>query len=642
MRKIGGINDTGGVNDTVDKDGLGAGTGAGVKVGVISLGCPKNLVDSEAMLGLLKEGGYVVTADESAADVIIVNTCGFIDSAKKESIGAILDASGKKKGGWPRIVVTGCLAERYGGEFAKELPEVDAVLGTGEYSKICETVAALTRGAAGRPALGMGGDAGIAARGPTHGAAPAEPLAGTPAALSPHMSDGARRAQPAAPSASAECDASDAQPDASKLGAAGRPATGAGDRRIAHLSAKRLLTTGGMGYAYVKIAEGCDNRCTFCVIPQLRGAYLSRGVGEIASEVRELARERDMEIILVAQDTTRFGMDRAAASAEPASVPTSAPASASAPAPGIEAAPASESSPESSPASVPTSALSFAPTWGAGAGAAPGAAAGTAPAFGIEAARGGSRLRELIGELSRIEHVRWIRLLYCYPELIGQELIDCFSDCGKLLRYLDLPIQHASDAVLRRMGRRYDRSCLDELVARLRAEIPGVVLRTTLMTGFPGETDEDFSQLKDFVAKSRFDRLGVFAYSREEGTPAASMARQVPKKIAAARRLELIKLQNAIAGDSDAARIGEECEAVIAATAPRFERQPPAKSRIADSNRATQFEYLCRTYGEAPDIDGYVRLKSDSALRMGSFARIRITSASGSGLRAVAVQTAPR
>jgi ribosomal protein S12 methylthiotransferase len=366
-----------------------------------------------------------------------------------------------------------------------------------------------------------------------------------------------------------------------------------------------------MGYAYVKIAEGCDNHCTFCVIPALRGAYRSRGIGDIVAEARGIAR-RDMEIVLVAQDTTRYGMDVS-------------PAPALAPVPVLAAAPAS------------ASALAVAPAPAGGSGC----------------------LCELVGELSRIEHVRWIRLLYSYPELIGRELIDCMADSPKLLKYLDMPVQHASDSVLRRMGRRAGRRQLDALIAELRARMPGIVLRTTVMTGFPGESDDDFAQLKDFVAATRFDRLGVFAYSREDGTPAASMDRQVPRKVAAARRLEIIRLQDAISAASDRRRIGTECDAIVERPAPASfggaasggpermaaasgiaagktaerkiaageiaERGSPKRGNAPRAQAAgARFAYLCRTYGEAPDIDGHVYVESEHELGAGTFARVRI------------------
>jgi len=449
----------------------------GLLIGMVSLGCPKNLVDGESMLGLLRERGYSITPDADQADFIIVNTCGFIDSAKRESIAAILEMADKKATGKCRaLIVAGCLSERYRDTFFDELPEADAILGTGEYGRVCEVVGELN------------------AR-----------------YESAHAADFKMKSVRSVRESSA-------------------------GQRIGHLDAPRVLTNGA-GCVYIKIAEGCDNNCSYCVIPSVRGPFVSRPKEKILAEARRLAADRDIEAVLTAQDTTLYG--------------------------------------------------------GGGAGMATGVSDGRA------AGAPSSALCELLEELAQIPRVRWIRLLYCYPDRIGDELVRQFRTNLKLARYIDMPVQHASDKILRAMGRRYSRAGLLELIDKLRGEIPGIVLRTTVMTGFPGEGDKEFAELADFIARARFERLGVFAYSREEGTPAAAMANQVPKSVARRRRAELLRMQYGIMSEAESARLGREYEAIVEA----------GPFRTA-SGAAPRYDYRVRTYAEAPEIDGYIRVRA--------------------------------
>ncbi|MCL2057753.1 MAG: 30S ribosomal protein S12 methylthiotransferase RimO [Oscillospiraceae bacterium] len=450
-------------------------------------------MDGEAMLGLLCARGYGITPDADLADVIIVNTCGFIDPAKKESIGAILDMAEKKNTGRCfALIVTGCLSERYRGAFSEELPEVDAVLGTGEYGRICDIVDRFVRkrGLPGRE----------------NGSESAESGAGV------------------------EEDA----PRSIHESSAGQ--------RLDHLNAPRVLTSGA-GFVYIKIAEGCDNHCTYCVIPSIRGPYVSRPRADIIADAERASAGRDIEAVLIAQDTTRYGT----------------------------------AGPES--------------------------------------------LCGLLEELSRVERVRWIRLMYAYPDRMDDLLIRQFAANPKLLPYLDMPIQHASDSVLRAMGRRYGRADLYGLVNKLRRQAPGIVLRTTVMTGFPGESEEDFMGLLDFIADIKFERLGVFAYSREEGTPAAAMGGQVAKKVAQKRRAQLLRVQAAIMSQWESSLIGREYEAIVDSV---LQRKPSRNGR----NGA---EYRVRTYADAPDIDGFVRVRAGD-LGAGDFVRIKVTGRDSEGL----------
>jgi len=472
-------------------------------IGLISLGCPKNLVDGECMLGLLVSQGYAITGDAGQADVIIVNTCGFIDAAKKESIGAILDMAEKKRTGRCRaLIVTGCLSERYCDAFKTELPEVDAVLGAGEYGRICEVVENLLTYKKYAPEN------------------PAEYSLESPSGVFSYNE----------PRSVHECTP---------------------EQRLGHLNAARVLT-GSPGCVYIKIAEGCDNNCAYCVIPSIRGAYASRRPDEILAEAARFSADREIEAVLIAQDVTRYGT---------------------------------------------------AGGW-----------TDTAPLCG------------LIEALSEIERVKWIRLMYAFPDRVDDRLIDLLAGGGKLLRYIDMPVQHASDAVLKRMGRRRGRAELNEIIAELRRRVPGVVIRTTLMTGFPGETERDFSELLDFIGLNKFERLGVFAYSREEGTPAALMDGQTPKKTAQKRRAALLRVQSQIMSRSEAGRIGQTYEAIVDSV--------PARGARAGA------PYRVRTYAEAPEIDGYIRVAgaladSAQAAERGRFVNIRITGRDAKGLYGV-------
>lgn len=425
----------------------------------ISLGCDKNLVDSEVMLGLLDKKGYQIVDSEEDADIIVVNTCCFIHDAKKESIQTILEmAEYKKEGKLKALIVTGCLAQRYQQEIIDEIPEVDAVLGTTSYDHIVEAVE--------------------------------EALAGNGHVVLEDV---------------------DALPDVKE---------------------KRLVTTGGH-YAYMKIAEGCDKHCTYCIIPKLRGNYRSVPMEKLLAEAKDLADQGVKELILVAQETTVYGKDL----------------------------------------------------------------------------YGEKSLHKLLRELCKISGIQWIRILYCYPEEIYDELIQTIKEENKVCHYLDLPIQHASDAVLKRMGRRTSKAQLVEIIEKLRKEIPDISLRTTLITGFPGETQEQHEELKDFVDEMEFDRLGVFTYSPEEDTPAATMTEQIPEEVKEERQAELMELQQEIAFDLAEDMVGREVLVMI-------------EGKVADENA-----YVGRTYKDAPNVDGLIFINTDEELMSGDFARVRVTGA---------------
>ena len=425
----------------------------------ISLGCDKNLVDSEVMLGLLDKKGYQIVDSEEDADIIVVNTCCFIHDAKEESIQTILEmAEYKKEGKLKALIVTGCLAQRYQQEIIDEIPEVDAVLGTTSYDHIVEAVE--------------------------------EALAGNGHVVLEDV---------------------DALPDVKE---------------------KRLVTTGGH-YAYMKIAEGCYKHCTYCIIPKLRGNYRSVPMEKLLAEAKDLADQGVKELILVAQETTVYGKDL----------------------------------------------------------------------------YGEKSLHKLLRELCKISGIQWIRILYCYPEEIYDELIQTIKEEKKVCHYLDLPIQHASDAVLKRMGRRTSKAQLVEIIEKLRKEIPDISLRTTLITGFPGETQEQHEELKDFVDEMEFDRLGVFTYSPEEDTPAATMTEQIPEEVKEDRQAELMELQQEIAFDLAEDMVGREVLVMI-------------EGKVADENA-----YVGRTYKDAPNVDGLIFINTDEELMSGDFARVRVTGA---------------
>ncbi len=440
-----------------------------MKIGFLSLGCPKNLVDGEVMLGLAREAGHEITPDSRDADVLVVNTCAFIDSAKEESIDAILEmAAHKRDGRCSRLVVTGCLAERYRDELRREIPEIDAVLGTGEVPQILEAIG--DRGS--QPVSG-----GSVTPLPFYARAPvaAEPPAGRTTSHEP------RAATPT---------------------------------YIYDAETPRLLTTPGH-FAYVKVAEGCDYTCAFCIIPTLRGSYRSRSHESIVREARKLAERGVRELLLISQDTTFYGVDR----------------------------------------------------------------------------RERGALARLLRELNTIDGLTWIRLLYLYPTTISDDVLEAMAECEKVCRYVDLPLQHASPDVLRRMRRPGNRKTYDRLLARIRERVPGVTLRTTLIVGFPGETAADFAELRNFVEETRFDHLGVFTYSHEEGTRAFSFADDVPASTKRKRRHELMTVQQRIVKTAQRARLGETVSVLVDGPSP--EHALVVRGRLE---------------GQAPDIDPQVYL----------------------------------
>ncbi|MGL6201236.1 MAG: 30S ribosomal protein S12 methylthiotransferase RimO [Lachnospiraceae bacterium] len=425
----------------------------------ISLGCDKNLVDTETMLGLLASGGHRIVDSEDEADAVVINTCCFIHDAKEESIRNILEiAELRKSEKIKALVVTGCLAQRYQQEIIDEIPEVDIVLGTTAYDRIIEAVEEAAAGNSGVEVTDID----------------ALPL-----------------------------------PDV-----------------------KRMITTGGH-FAYLKIAEGCDKHCTYCIIPKVRGNFRSVPMERLLEDARDMAEQGVKELILVAQETTVYGKD----------------------------------------------------------------------------IYGRKMLPELIEKLCTVSGIRWIRLLYCYPEEITDELIQVMKNEPKVCHYLDLPIQHASDEILRRMGRRTSKQQLIDIVTRLRQEIPDIALRTTLITGFPGETKEQHQELLDFVDEMEFDRLGVFTYSPEEDTPAAVMAGQIEETVKEDRQAEIMELQQDISFDLAEEMIGREVLVMI-------------EGKIADEN-----VYVGRTYKDAPGVDGLIFVNTDAVLVSGDFVRVLVTSA---------------
>lgn len=425
----------------------------------ISLGCDKNLVDSEVMLGLLDKKGYKIVDEESEADVIVINTCCFINDAKEESVQTILEmAEYKKEGRLKALIVTGCLAQRYQQEILDEIPEVDAVLGTTSYDKITEAVE--------------------------------EALAGNG-----HVEVTDINALPL-------------------------------------VDEKRLVTTGGH-FAYLKIAEGCDKHCTYCIIPKLRGNYRSVPMERLIKEAEDLAEQGVKELILVAQETTVYGQD----------------------------------------------------------------------------IYGEKSLHKLLKELCKISGIRWIRILYCYPEEIDDNLIQVIKEEPKICHYLDLPIQHASDEILKRMGRRTSKKQLVEIIGKLRSEIPDIALRTTLITGFPGESEANHEELMEFVDEMEFDRLGVFTYSPEEDTPAADMPEQIEESVKEDRQAELMELQQDIAFDKAEDMVGSEVLMMV-------------EGKVTDEN-----VYVGRTYKDAPNVDGLIFVHTDAELITGDFAKVKVTGA---------------
>ena len=446
----------------------------------VSLGCDKNLVDSEKMLGLLNEAGYRVAQEESEADAIVVNTCCFIHDAKEESVETILEmAEWKKKGRLKALIVTGCMAQRYQDEIQQEIPEVDAVIGTTGYTEIVPILDEIL----------------------------AEILAEAEASQ-----EEAAVEEPKEKSFVNCCPSIDLLP--------------------ASLADKRVVTTGGYT-AYLKIAEGCNKRCTYCIIPYIRGHYRSFPMEDLLEEARKLAEGGVKELILIAQETTVYGMD----------------------------------------------------------------------CYGRKA------LPELLTRLCEIEGIEWIRILYCYPEEITDELIAVMKKEKKICHYLDIPIQHSEDTILKRMGRRTNRAELVSLVEKLRKEIPDIILRTTLITGFPGETEEEFKNMVDFVDSMEFDRLGVFPYSAEEGTKAAEMDGQITEEVKESRRDEIMALQQEISADKAASRIDDEMSVLI-------------EGYLYEDDI-----YIGRTYMDAPKVDGNVFVRAEEELISGDIVPVRITGA---------------
>ena len=431
-----------------------------MKLLFVSLGCDKNLVDTEFMLGMLRDDGIEITNDETEADIIIVNTCCFINDAKEESVNTILEmAEYKKIGPLKALIVTGCLAQRYKEEIKTEIPEVDAILGTNSYEDIVKAV---------------------------H-----EALGGT-------FYENFKTLE-------------------------GLPS----------IHTKRSVTTGGH-FAYLKIAEGCNKRCTYCIIPYIRGNYRSVPMEDLIGQAKELVANGAKELILVAQETTLYGVDL----------------------------------------------------------------------------YGKKMLPELLHRLAQIPGIYWIRIQYCYPEEITDELIEAIRSEEKVCHYLDIPIQHASDRILKRMGRRTSQAQLREMIGRLRREIPDIALRTTMIAGFPGETEEDHQEVLAFVDEMEFERLGVFAYSAEEDPPAAGFADQIPEEIKEDRRDEIMELQQEIAFEKSESMVGRVLDVMI-------------EGKVAD-----EAAYVGRTYMDAPNVDGYIFVNSGELFMSGDFVRVKVTGAS--------------
>ena len=429
-----------------------------MKILFISLGCDKNLVDTETMLGYLTQKGYEITDDETEAEAVVVNTCCFIHDAKQESVDEILAmAELRKSGQLKALIVTGCLAQRYSDEIQEEIPEVDVIMGTQAIEDIVEALEGV--------------------------------LAGSKKNFLPDI-----------------------------------------DKTLPKLG-KRMITTGGH-YAYLKIAEGCDKHCTYCVIPKVRGKYRSVPMEELVEQAQQLSEDVGVkELILVAQETTVYGTDL----------------------------------------------------------------------------YGEKKLPELLARLAAIRGIRWIRILYCYPEEIDDALIEEIATNDKVCHYLDIPIQHASDNILKRMGRRTSKAELESIIHKLRERIPDICLRTTLITGFPGETEEEHEEVLDFVDTMEFDRLGVFTYSQEEDTPAAKMECQVEEEVKQERWAEIMELQQAIAFEKAEAMLGRTVLAMI-------------EGKIADEDA-----YIARTYMDAPNVDGYLFINTAKQLMTGDLAYVRIT-----------------
>lgn len=434
----------------------------GKKVAFTSLGCDKNRVDSEVMLGILQKNGYTAVAEEAEADIIVINTCCFIKDALEESIETILEmAKYKEEGNCKGLIVTGCLGQRYEKEFFDELPEVDAIVGTAAYESIAE--------------------------------------------VADEILDGKEQVKRLADI----------------------------DRAMADENGKLRVLSTAPYFAYLKISEGCDNHCTYCVIPKMRGKHRSRSLESLLEEAELLVQQGVKELVIVAQDTSIYGRDL----------------------------------------------------------------------------YGKPMLHELLRRLNEIKGLAWIRLLYCYPETLTEETIQAMAECEKVCHYIDMPIQHGNDAVLKRMGRKSSQALIREKVARLREAMPDIAIRTTLIVGFPGESEEEFADLMQFVQDMRFDRLGVFSYSQEEGTPAAQMAEQIDEEIKEERREIIMDIQRSIAASLCEQEVGKELEVLIEGKLPE------------------EAVFCGRTRRDAPEIDGLVFVSSEEELYSGDFVTVKIREA---------------
>lgn len=425
------------------------------KIGVVSLGCPKNRVDSEIMLGILGSDGYEIVADPIDANIIIVNTCAFIDDAKEESIDTVLEMAQYKEQNCRYIIMTGCLAERYNTEIMAELPEVDAVVGTGDYHRIAEVIKSVEMGE--KPVI--------------YG----------------HIDDEIPEGYP------------------------------------------RMVSTGGVS-AYLKIADGCDNKCTYCIIPKLRGKYRSRPMADIIAEAKELADTGVREVILIAQDTTRYGYDIS----------------------------------------------------------------------------GHEQLSELLRELAKIENLHWIRVHYMYPESITDSMIEVFAEEPKVVKYMDIPIQHINSNVLKRMGRKTTKEEIVALIKKLRKNIPDITIRTTLIAGFPGETEAEFCELLDFVEEAKFEKLGAFAYSVEEGTAAAKLPEQLGDEVKLARQEAVMQIQAQVSEEVQAARLGKIVEV------------------LCEGYDEDNLMYFGRSQADSLDVDGTVYFAANDEVSVGEFVWVKI------------------
>lgn len=425
-----------------------------MNVGFVHLGCSKNLVDTEMTIGLFKENGYKIVNNEEEADVLVINTCGFIGSAKEEAINTILEMAEYKKKRCKYLIVMGCLVERYKEELSKAIPEVDLWIKYSSYSTIWEQIETILE------------------------------------------------------------------------------SEKENKNNLDFLD--RVITTGN-NFAYLRIAEGCSNFCTYCAIPKIRGPFVSRKMEEVIEEAKKLANEGYEELIIIAQDTTKYGID----------------------------------------------------------------------------IYGESKLAELLKELCKIEKLKWIRFLYAYPETITDELIEVIKNEDKICKYFDIPIQHISNSVLKRMNRKSNGETIRTLIKRLRKEIPGVVIRTTIMVGFPGETKEDFEKLYDFVKEARFERLGAFSFSKEEGTPAEKLKDQIHPMTKKSRYNKIMSLQQKIASETQQEMVGKELEVLI-------------ETKTFDGKY-----YVGRSYREVPDIDGLIYIEMVDKALEGKFVKCKITKASG-------------